>query len=165
MPRPKKKLLITGVPGMGKTTLGNYLKDHYGFVHVDMECDDNIAKIVANSDAFVKDLLTKNNDIVITWGFVPNDFFINIINRLGDLNFRKIWLDGDRNAAKREFIKRDSQFGADYLAGQESALDLQMERIEESKVIEKINPKVVNTFNSAHLFREIKDIVNEIKDE
>ena len=31
------RLLITGVPGTGKTTVGDYLASEYGFVHLDFE--------------------------------------------------------------------------------------------------------------------------------
>jgi adenylate kinase family enzyme len=36
-----KKILITGIPGMGKTTLGDKLKKRRGFEHVEMETDPN----------------------------------------------------------------------------------------------------------------------------
>jgi shikimate kinase len=32
-----KLLLLTGVPGTGKTDLGNYLAEHHAFRHVDFE--------------------------------------------------------------------------------------------------------------------------------
>jgi type IV secretory pathway ATPase VirB11/archaellum biosynthesis ATPase len=38
MPEQKRKLiLITGIPGTGKTTFGNFLANKYGFVHFDIE--------------------------------------------------------------------------------------------------------------------------------
>ena len=30
-------ILITGIPGSGKTTIGNYLRDERGYLHVDVE--------------------------------------------------------------------------------------------------------------------------------
>ncbi len=34
------RFLITGVPGLGKTTVGNHLENKYSFKHIDFEIED-----------------------------------------------------------------------------------------------------------------------------
>src|ERR1035437_4802526 len=106
--RQSKQLLIVGIPGMGKTTVGNYFSKQYEFTHIDMECENNIAKIYAATEFFIKNLLDSSKDIVVTWGFVPNEDQIKMVEFFRDNGFKLIWLDGDREAALDEFMKRDS---------------------------------------------------------
>lgn len=162
---PTKKLLIAGIPGMGKTKIGDHLQERYGFTHVDMENSDNISAIIKDHKTFIDNLLSHGRDIVLTWGFVPTDQQIGMVNYLGNKGFKKIWFDGDRGAARREFIKRDSQFGEMYLNAKLEALGFQMKRIEESKVIDRIEPKIINTFDSAHNFKKSDEIITEILNE
>lgn len=55
--KKRAKLLVTGVPGMGKTTIGNHFRDVRGFVHFDMECIDNLNKIYAMPEIFINNLI------------------------------------------------------------------------------------------------------------
>lgn len=158
-----KKLLIVGIPGMGKTRIGNYLQEKYDFIHTDMECENNIAKIIAAPSVFIDELVAQDRNLVVTWGFVPSDQLINIVNSFKDYDFKIIWFDGDRDAARREFVQRDSQYGNEYLNGQMGALELQLNRIIGSDVIKRINPKIINTFNSKHHFKKLDAIYKEIK--
>ena len=158
---PTKKLLIAGIPGMGKTRIGNHLQEKHNFVHIDMEINNNIEAIIQNCEIFINNL-SAEKDVVLTWGFIPNNQQIEIVNNLVSRNFKPIWFDGNREAARREFIRRDSQFGTEYLSAQLAALALQVQRIEESKITELINWKIINTFNSRHNFRSLDDIVKEI---
>ncbi len=34
------KFLITGIPGTGKTTIGNWLEDKHSFKHIDFEAEN-----------------------------------------------------------------------------------------------------------------------------
>ncbi|HRH33042.1 MAG TPA: hypothetical protein PK720_02810 [bacterium] len=146
-----KKILITGIPGMGKTTVGEYLSKYYNFIHWDVEKDPERS-----------DLITQLGNIVITWGFPVKDENIEIIEKLRINGFDLIWFDGDREAARREFVERDSKLGMDYFNSQLELLEKQLQRIKDSNVIERLKPRIINTFNREHKFRNIKDIVDEI---
>ena len=151
-----KKLLIVGIPGMGKTKIGNHLSQNYSFTHIDME---------GGSQNKINNLENIIGDIVVTWGFVPNEQQTRMVESLRDGGFKLFWLDGDRDAARREFIKRDSVQGKEYLDGQLVALKNQLQNIENSDVIERINPKIYNTFNEEHNFKDIEIIVEEIQND
>lgn len=160
------RLLITGIPGMGKTTIGNHLRDQHHFVHVDMECIDNINKFNDAPEVFINYYINLDTNLVISWGFAPNESEINYINNLfKNKEFDLIWLDGDRDAAYDSFVARDSQYGKQYLEAKLGALKNQLKNIFESKVIDRINPKIINTFDSHHQFRKLEEIVREIKNE
>lgn len=42
----RKRILISGIPGTGKTTLGNFLGDTYGYQHIDMEKHRRTSRII-----------------------------------------------------------------------------------------------------------------------
>lgn len=151
-----KKLLIVGIPGMGKTKIGDYLSENYDFTHIDME---------SKSQNKINNLENIAGNIVVTWGFVPNEQQTRMVENLRDDGFKLIWIDGDRDAAQREFIKRDSQYGEEYLMAQLGALKVQLQNIENSGVIKRINPKIYNTFDREHTFKDIKIIVKEIQND
>ena len=146
------KILITGIPGMGKTTIGEYLGQNYGFIHWDVEKKNRIDELI----------LSKSGNIVLTWGFVPKDDNIEIIQKLRNSGFDLIWFDGDRDAARREFVERDSKLEIDNFNSQLQLLEKQLQRIEDSDVIKRLKPRIINTFNKEHKFRQKEDIVNEI---
>lgn len=162
-----KKLLITGIPGTGKTKIGNYLSENFDFIHVDMEDKDkiNINKIYINPEIFVNDLVKINKNVVVTWGFVPCEEQIAHVNLFKNKGFKLIWLDGDREAALREFTKRDSQSGEQYLRDQLNAFNIQLDGIEKSNAVARIKPKIYNTFNAEHNFKDLTLISKEIQND
>lgn len=160
---PTKRLLITGIPGTGKTNFGNYLAAEYEYIHIDMESGDYISAIMINPTSFIEDLVKKQNNIVITWGFVPSDELIQVVNMFRNYIFKIIWFDGDRATARRKFIERNQRNGSEYLKSSLTDLDLQMSRIENSKVINGISPIIVNTFKVDHTFKDLDQILNEIE--
>ena len=162
---PTKKLLITGIPGTGKTNLGNYLAAECGYIHIDMESGDYISAIMTNPTSFIENLVNKHNNIVTTWGFVPSDEQIQIVNLFRNYDFRIIWFDGDRETARSKFIERDQKNGPEYLKSSLETLDLQMSRIENSEVVNRISPIIVNTFKTDHTFKGLDQILNEIEDD
>src|SRR5690349_11817735 len=108
------KILIAGIPGTGKTTIGDYLQENCGYTHLDMESGSgsNMAEAWNDPDRFVARLQMMSNDVVVTWGFVPNEKFIALINRLKTNGFKVIWLDGNRESARRAFVKRAEEHGS-----------------------------------------------------
>lgn len=147
----RKLLLITGIPGAGKTTVGNYLHKYHQFNHLDFEAG-HYSQFLQNPQLYVNSELTRGN-IVITWGFVPNDLQTSHVRFFESLGFVIFWFDGNRHASLREYLKEGRP---------ENLFHLQISRIDGSKVVEKIKPIIVNTFNKEGLFREKDDIVNEI---
>ena len=156
------KLLIVGIPGTGKTTIGNYLRDKRSFVHIDMESENNIPEAFENPENFVKRLEDISGDLVVTWGFVPIELFIDLINKLKDIGYKVVWFDGSREFSKKAFIERNSQHGEEFLSKSMDDLHVQMARINETDVIKKINPIIVDTFDSKGVFRSYEDIIKDV---
>lgn len=127
------KLLITGIPGTGKTTIGNYLQEKQGYIHYDVE----VMGFDLNDPNFIAFNINPSDDKVITWGFMPgvDDFRIQ---QLQDLDYTMIWFDGNRPAAKKAFIKRGTV--------SEAALNIQMARINDMD-LSIFDPIQINTFN------------------
>jgi adenylate kinase family enzyme len=122
-------VLITGIPGTGKTTYGDEFAKEFGFLHYDLEDQQTLNRFVANPAQFIGELLNENKDVVVTWGFGPDDEpSISLVQQLRSAGFEWIWFDGDRPAALREFQKRGTV--------QEIALYVQMFRIEKSRIVE-----------------------------
>ena len=147
-------LLITGIPGTGKTEIGNYLKEKYDFIHIDVESVlglpnywENIKKSIFKAKKF-------DTNLVITWGFVPC-VDNNKISELKTMGAKLIWFDGNRKAARKAFLKRGTV--------PESSLDIQMERIENSNIDDIFQPINFNTFKKDEdTFLDKDDIVKQL---
>lgn len=124
----QRLLLLTGIPGSGKTEAGHSMARLHGFRHLDAE--EHAARPVGSLEAWValwkrflkeaRDSIREGKDVVITWGFMPGTDNITI-RALQGMGFRMIWFDGDRAAARREFLKRGTVT--------EAALRAQMDKI------------------------------------
>jgi hypothetical protein len=148
-------LLITGIPGTGKTWYGDIFAENFGFVHYDLEDQQTLNRFAANPAQFIADALGQDRSVVVTWGFVPdNQPSVGAILQLRDSGFKLIWMDGNRPAALREFRKRGT--------APEELFYLQMYRIENSKIVEQLKPIIINPFNSKDQFREAADLLKEI---
>lgn len=150
-----KRYLITGIPGTGKTEVGNYLKNVHHFKHVDFEDGLSLSSFATNPEDFITRELQKG-DIVISWGFVPVDAQISFVKYLQSIGFKLIWFDGNREAARRAFIKRGTV--------SVDPLDIQIKRINDSQVISIINPIIINTFDENGEFKPLESIVGEIEE-
>lgn len=147
----QKRILLTGIPGTGKTTIGQRLEGSFDFIHYDFEDNQIYAQFHLNPQTFFKD---EKKDIVISWGFVPNEDQISLVKNLKTTGFKLIWFDGNREAARREFNKRGTV--------SEDLLNLQLSRINNADVISVIGPYIINTFDENGSFRSIGDIISEI---
>lgn len=147
-----KHILITGIPGTGKTTVGDYLEKKHGFTHLNLEEEATLTLFSQNKTEFISKAL-KNNKTVITWGFMPYQQAEHVFE-MKRRGFSLIWLDGNRVSAFREFIKRGTV--------SESAFFHQMSNITSSKIIDVIQPKIINPFDEAGEFKSIEEIVKEI---
>ena len=129
-------VLISGVPATGKSSFGSWLQDNRGFVHVDIESEargfkplgllelDALWQGIAHLppppvDPFVDALRGLEAPVVLDWGFDPR--FLPLVERLHVAGISAWWFDGDRAAARRRFIARNTV--------SVDALDIQMPKI------------------------------------
>ena len=150
----RKLVLITGIPGTGKTSIGNLLEEKYGYKHINFEDGASLNLFAQNPDEFLRSNSTLK-DVVITWGFVPVEIQINYVQYLKQQGFKLFWFDGNRVAAFREYLN----------AGRpENLFFLQMQRICDSDVINLIKPTIINTFDKDGRFRKRSEVIEEIED-
>jgi len=124
-----KRLLITGIPGTGKTTFGNYVRDRYSYEHV------NVEELQKSGLPWNFDVLNNDGKVIVTWGFWPQDYpEIETIKKLKERGFVLIWFDGDRSAALKAFNRRGDV--------PEHLFRAQIKRIDDSDVIRRIEPIV-----------------------
>jgi len=146
------KILITGIPGMGKTTIGEHFESNYSYKHFNFEDSSNVHFYTqGTASEFIQSLTNEN--VVATWGFRPfedRQFVLDLKN----IGFELIWFDGNRVAAFREFMRIKSQ--------NEQAYYLQLYNIIASNIINIIQPITINTFNSEGEFRNKDEIAQAI---
>lgn len=147
-------ILIAGIPGTGKTTIGNFLEKSYGYLHVDMEENHRTSEILADIDAFTKKHFSGNKDVVVTWGFSPDQDTIDVVNKLCTFGFKIFWFDGNRDSAHKATMNRA---GFD-----EKVLQQQMNYLAEWDIPKKIKAKIIDVFNDKGNFRDLADITNEL---
>lgn len=145
-------VLLSGIPGTGKTTVGNFLRDKYGFIHYNFEDLSTLALFAKDIPGFITRALSQDN-VVITWGFMPYGHTEHVIE-MKRRGFTLIWFDGNRDAAYREFMKRG--------AVSEDAYKIQMSNVISSNVIDKIQPTTINTFDRNGQFKKLDEIVKEM---
>ncbi len=144
-----RMILISGIPGTGKTTVGDYLRDQKGFVHFNLE-DPNL-----DQQVFLQAITEKKNDFVITWGFGPDiPEHISLLKMILDQGAKMIWFDGNREAAEIAFKKRGT-VGDDLHV-------MQMERINRTNIVADYQPIVIDTFDKNGKFIDVKDTAEKI---
>jgi shikimate kinase len=158
-----KIILLTGIPGMGKTKIGNHLKNNYDFYHIDIENPEknsssefiNFRHDNISPELLIKEIIKRNRDAVITWGFYPvvNDY---VIKRLQDLGAKMIWLDGNRDLAKKFWKQRDDPISDERL------FDMQIQRINNHDIQGIFSPSNYDPFD--YKKRKHKDLEIIIKD-
>lgn len=150
------RILISGVPGTGKTTLGKYLAENKGFFHVNMEKSGfaQVRELKKDESEFLKKL-TPHENVVITWGF---GFFSRpIVESLRAKGFTLFWLDGDRIASFKTFMHRDK-----HSARSEYEYYSQLMGIIASDLVERLQPTIINPFNKSGGLRPTAQVAEEI---
>ena len=62
MTTPKRNLLLmTGIPGTGKTSYGNAFAQEFGFVHVDLETQPALDELAAHPSGFIDGLIASDS--------------------------------------------------------------------------------------------------------
>ena len=157
-------LLITGIPGTGKTCFAEKFAKEFGFLHHDLEDQQaqTLNRFNANPSQFIGELLNEKKDVVVTWGFGPDcERSVFLVQQLRSAGFKWIWFDGNRPAALREFQKRAAAQGR--ATAQEIDFYRQMYRIENSRIVERLKPTVINSFDDRGQFKPTKELLAEIR--
>ncbi len=139
------KLLISGVPGAGKTTVATHLAQRTDGHHTDLE----------SSRRRRRPLLAGRSAQIISWGFGPHTDLAVVADLRAD-GYQLIWLDGDRAASYRAYMAREhGDEDAEYLYYS------QMQMITGSHVVRRLNPLIVSPF-AGGVFRPVDDIAEQI---
>lgn len=160
-------LLITGIPGTGKTCFAEKFAKEFGFLHHDLEDQQaqTLNRFNANPTQFIGELLNEKKNVVITWGFGPDcERSVVLVQQTISAGFKWIWFDGNRPAALREFQKRAERAAAQGPAtAQEIDFYRQMYRIENSRIVERLKPTVINSFDDSGQFKPTGELLEEIR--
>ncbi len=149
-----KKILITGIPGTGKTTIGNYLEANCDFDHIDLESKKG-KRLLRNLQQLVKALSNLDKNTVVTWGFPPSQNGVDLVRAIKkEMGFELFWFEGNRQAARKVFNERGTV--------REELLDKQLKGIQQFEVVEKIDPIVYSPFKANGEFKPKEEIVEEI---
>jgi adenylate kinase family enzyme len=147
------KIFIAGIPGTGKTTIGNTLERDHGFKHINLEGSD-FEEFRNNQNKTVNEWVSSKENIIISWGFAPQDFVTEVVLKLKSNEFKFIWFDGNRDAARKAFNNRGDV--------SEELLNVQLERIDNYDVIGKMNPVIYNTFQENGEFKKKEVIIQDL---
>lgn len=144
-------ILLTGIPGTGKTTLAENLKDQFGYTHIDLEIPWHDGTFPKDEEGF-KHLIDeiRGEKIIITWGFPT--WLPHYIRYIEGKGYKHIWLDGDRDAAFKNFMKRENND-----AEKEKAYFVQVNAVNHDKTIEILKPSVYDPFLPDGSFKPIAE--------
>lgn len=150
----RKLILIAGIPGVGKTAMGDFLESRH-YLHIDMEKYHRTRRVLDDTEAFILRYFPKDRNIVLTWGFSPDEKTIKVINRLHDYGFRIYWFEGNSRSARKAAMKRK---GFD-----EAVLKKQMDSLSVWNVPRNIHAKRIGVFDKKGEFRKLSDIARRIR--
>ena len=155
MPQQPDLLLITGIPGTGKTWYGDKFAAEFGFLHYDLEEQHTRNRFFPNPGQFIADAVGLKMNVVVTWGFVPDQVQTTLVLQFRNAGFKLIWFDGNRSAALREFNNRGTVT--------EELFHVQIQRIEKSRVVDVIKPLIINSFDQEGRFKPASQLLQEIR--
>ena len=111
------KLFIAGIPGSGKTPFADWLRDEFGFMHIDFELLSNdfqqfLGQHQWNLPWLFSEMSRFSPCLVVSWGFLiqalPN------VQALSGSDVRLIWFDGDRKAACKNWMRKTRRSDSDF---------------------------------------------------
>jgi hypothetical protein len=128
---PLTKLFITGIPGCAKTPFADWLRDDFGFLHVDMELlSDEFRQFILqhgyNLRWLFEEMSRLSPCVVVSWGF-PIEALPNV-RALHGSDVRLIWFDGDREVACKNWRRKTGQPDAQFRM-QVATIDAQIAEI------------------------------------
>jgi broad-specificity NMP kinase len=62
----QRKLLLTGIPGTGKTSVGDFLAMSQSFTHLDFEEASTLGRLVNEGNTFLNEGASIRGDVVVT---------------------------------------------------------------------------------------------------
>lgn len=143
-------ILLSGIPASGKSTYGEWLAREKGFIHLDVEHGvlqraglkelwDRIFTEGISVAPFIEGVRQFAVPVAIDWGFPPQ--CLPTVRAFHQHGVATWWFDGDREAARRAFIRRGTVSVAD--------LDVQMRLIAErwAEITSFFGTRVINTIN------------------
>lgn len=150
-------ILISGIPGTGKTSTANYLATHHGYKHFDREQFATWPRFlrtlwIRSLSLFVKFVAMRYGRVVISWGFLPQMDNVEI-RRLIEQGFVMAWFDGEREVARREFLKRGTATDEEF--------DAQVSRIEQLQLVTFPHTQI-NPFGLNRQFKPHEEIVRQV---
>ena len=155
-----RRLLVSGIPGMGKTDAADGLRALHGFQHLDAE------KFIGQGGRTYADIIKwidsasrEHEKVVVTWGFRPFED-AEAVRAIQKLGFTMVWFDGNDEAAHREYARRNAEKGIPVSVSERDWED-QMRNIALA-VIESFNPIHVNTFDASGSFLEREVIAGRL---
>ncbi|HEU0049639.1 MAG TPA: hypothetical protein VFQ43_18775 [Nitrososphaera sp.] len=143
----KPILLLSGVPGSGKSCYGRWLAKNKAYLHLDLEHGDlekyGLQRVwdefwSSRSDGLISALLETAAPVCLDWGFPPR--CLPIVRRLADVDVELWWFEADPHLAKKYFLERATV--------SEAAFDEQMANIEASRraIMELFGQHVIRVF-------------------
>lgn len=148
------KLFVCGIPGTGKTTFGNYLEKNHNFHHLDLENPEIFEAFRISPLENFKLFNSKTGNKIISWGFKPTPTEFSLIKIFNSCGFKTIWFDGNRSAALKEYLKRNT--------APEELFHIQVSAIDSANTIYNLSPIVYNTFEVSGQFKSLSNILREI---
>jgi hypothetical protein len=151
------KILISGLPGGGKTRLGDTLAADHRFVHSDMEADNwALAEEAHRAPEDFLRAFPDDRDVVLTWGFHPLAS-LQVVQVLVRGGFTPVWLDGNRAHFFASFMRREH--GSPIM---EACYYQQLRRIDQAGVLEAIDWRIVDPFQPDGTFRPLGEVASEV---
>src|SRR5436309_3282866 len=128
---PLTKVFIAGIPGSAKTPFADWLRDDFGFMHVDFELlSDDYRQFLwqhgCNLRWFFEEMSRFSPCVVASWGF-PIEVLPNVQTLRGS-DVRLIWFDGNREVACRDWMHKTGKPEAEFRM-QVAAIDTHIEEI------------------------------------
>ncbi len=157
-----KKFLITGIPGMGKTEIGDYLAKKHNFLHLDMEDRPwpqefkHLNQFPVPATQIMNLIKQLGKATVLTWGFDP----VGNREEIQELILNGatiIWFDGDRKLALESWKKSKGRN-----LPNDDLFHIQINRIESSNIITILNPIQYNTFNVNGVHKPHEEIAADL---
>jgi hypothetical protein len=158
-----RDVLISGLPGTGKTSFGNWLQERHGYAHIDMESFQDEALHGKWKDSLVKRdfrefaflVRAAGRPVVLSWGFPPE--FLWTIRALNLLGFMCFWFDAPEMLARDVILKRTGAI--------ETEFDHQVSKIRatQKELLNFYDQRCVSVVLGRGRFREREDVFDQMR--